>query len=102
MDTIHFLIEVIQTDHGQEFSFSLEVSLRKKAVRLRHSRVRKLSDNAHVERFNRTLQEECFDGTFPNKKTIRQLLEKYIHYYNCERLHLGIDCKTPQEMLQRC
>ncbi len=97
-----FPIQVIQTDHGQEFSFSLEVALRKQAVRLRHTRVKKPNDNAHIERFNRTLQEECFDGLFPEKKTIQRLLEKYVDYYNNKRLHLGIECITPQEMLQRC
>jgi len=31
------------------------------AIAHRHSRVRRPNDNAHLERFNRTIQEECLD-----------------------------------------
>ena len=102
-----FSVEVIQTDHGQEFSFSVEVMLRRQDIRLRHSRVKKPNDNAHIERFNRTLQEECFDGVFPKLRTIRSQLRTYMKYYNTQRNHLGIQGKIPIQkipiqMLQSC
>lgn len=97
-----FPVEVIQTDRGHEFSLSLEVALQARHIRLRHSRVRKPNDNAHIERFNRTIQEECFNGVFPKQKGIEKRIQHYMNYYNKDRLHLGIQCKTPEEMLPRC
>lgn len=92
-------VEVIQTDNGHEFGQQLSIYLKQKNIRLRHTRVHKPNDNAHVERFIRTIQEECFDSVFPKLQTIEHDLKKYIDFYNKHRLHLGIQCKTPIEML---
>lgn len=97
-----FKATVVQTDNGSEFGSFLVSSLKRKRIRLRHTRVRKPNDNAHVERFIRTVQEECFDGALPNEKTIQRRLTEYTHFYNTQRIHLGIQCKKPVEMLPRC
>lgn len=44
-----------QSDHGPEFG---KYFTRKIQNRHRHSRIRKPNDNAHIERFNRTIQDE--------------------------------------------
>ena len=67
-----------------------------------HSRVRRPNDNAHIERFNRTIQEECVGSTNPFSEELYGKVLSYLAYYNEERLHLGIQCKAPLEMLQRC
>ena len=90
-----FPISTIQTDNGSEFGEHLYHMLRKLGIRLRHTRVRKPNDNAHVERFIRTIQEEGFKSTLPNEKTVQEVLRSYISYYNTKRLHLGINCNTP-------
>src|SRR3989344_1047393 len=56
-----FKFEMIQTDHGSEFSTWFTHGLWQKDTNHRHSRVRQANDNAHIERFNRTIQEECLD-----------------------------------------
>jgi transposase InsO family protein len=91
-----FLFETLQSDHGPEFTqhFTERVG-----VAHRHSRVRKPNDQAHVERFNRTIQEELLDGLPRNVRSINRLLPKYLKYYNEERLHLGLELKTPVQML---
>ena len=94
-----FKLQVIQTDNGQEFGQKFLYYLNRKQIRLRHSRVRKPNDNAHVERFNRTLQEECFRGMNPNPSTANKKIKKYIDFYNHRRPHLGINCLTPDQML---
>lgn len=94
-----FKLQVIQTDNGQEFGQKFLYYLNRKQIRLRHSRVRKPNDNAHVERFNRTLQEECFRGMNPNPSTANKKIKKYIDFYNHCRPHLGINCLTPDQML---
>ncbi len=88
----------LQSDYGPEFGqrFSEWVG-----VRHRHSRVRKPNDNAHVERFNRTIQDELLDSLPRNVSTINEALPEYLKYYNEERLHMGIEMKTPLQMLEK-
>jgi len=94
--------EMIQTDHGSEFSTRFTHILWKNNIRHRHSRVRQCNDNAHVERFNRTIQEECLDKTVQTVLDFKRALNEYLPYYNNERLHMGINYQTPLEVLRRC
>lgn len=96
-----FPFEMIQTDHGPEFSTRFTHILLRTQVAHRHSRVRQCNDNAHVERFNRTLQDECLSGVVRSVPTFKAALKKYLPYYNDERLHMGINYQTPAQMLQR-
>jgi len=94
-----FKFEMIQTDHGPEFSTWFTHSLQRMNIKHRHSRVRRCNDNAHVERFNRTLQEECLDRTAHTIPSFKKALKLYLPYYNNERTHMGIDYKTPQQVV---
>ena len=92
-----FEIKCIQTDHGSEFGryFSLNAG-----VRHRHIRVRKPNDNAHIEKFNRTIQDECIMKGIPNDiKELKLWIKNYLEYYNKERLHMGINFLTPSQKL---
>jgi len=91
-----FAFQTIQTDHGPEFTQHFTERIK---IAHRHSRVRKPNDNAHVERFNRTIQQELISRLPINTKTINQALPSYLDYYNTKRYHLGINLKTPAEML---
>jgi transposase InsO family protein len=92
-----FQFKTLQSDHGSEFSgwFTDRV----KAIH-RHSRVRRPNDNAHLERFNRTLQEECLDAVPKNVKDLNRALEKYLPHYNEKRLHFGLKLQTPLQVLK--
>ena len=96
-----FKFEMIQTDHGSEFSTWFSHALLRGDTRHRHSRVRKPNDNAHIERFNRTIQEECLDRTAHTLEDFRAALPAYLKYYNTERLHMGLNFQTPMEVLRR-
>lgn len=98
---LKFNFKMVQTDHGPEFKDGLTYMLNKSSIKLRHSRVRRPNDNAHVERFNRTIQEECFSNTLPNERTIKRLLKDYLEYYNTERLHLSLDLQTPTDYVAK-
>lgn len=95
-----FVFRVIQSDHGSEFSTWFTVMIQKCGTVHRHSRVRQSNDNAHVERFNRTLQEECLDKVRTLPRVFRRALKEYLPYYNNERLHLGINMQTPSQVLR--
>jgi transposase InsO family protein len=93
--------QMVQTDNGPEFKDGFQSSLGRLQISLRHSRIRKPNDNAHIERFNRTLQEECFGGKRPNERLIRGQLSTYLDYYNHERLHLSLNLQTPTQFVSK-
>jgi transposase InsO family protein len=96
-----FHFTMVQTDSGPEFSYGLQASLGRRKIKLRHSRVRTPNDNAHIERFNRTIQEECFNKRLPNEDTINKQLQNYIAYYNHHRLHLSLQLQTPIQFVAK-
>ena len=95
-----FRFKTLQSDHGSEWSqwftdhvFSMH----------RHSRVRRPNDNAHLERFNRTVQEECLDTVPRTVKDLNKALTRYLPHYNGKRLHFGLKLRTPlQALAGRC
>jgi transposase InsO family protein len=95
-----FKFDMIQTDHGPEFSTRFTHILQRMKLEHRHSRVRQCNDNAHVERFNRTLQDECLTGVPRTTASFSKAISQYLPYYINERLHMGIDFKTPAQMLR--
>lgn len=91
--------QVLQTDNGPEFAVWFRTMLNSKGVVLRHSRVRKPNDNAHIERFNRTIQEECIGRYATWQIAKAKDLPAYLNYYNTERRHMGLKMKRPAELL---
>ena len=91
------LFKMLQSDNGSEFSQHFTERIK---VNHRHSRVRRPNDNAHLERFNRTIQEELLDHLPRDVKIINKELPKYLKHYNTQRLHLGINLKTPLEVIK--
>ena len=94
-----FSFTTVQSDNGPEFQRYFHDMLQAKGIALRHSRVRQCNDNAHIERFNRTLQDELL-GKYPSRDTVNQAkLNTYLSYYNTQRKHMGIDLKRPKDLL---
>lgn len=98
-----FSFSCIQSDHGPEFSSYFTRMAESRGIRHRHSRVCKPNDNAHIERFNRTIQEELYPEIRKYKNNISWLnrsINAYLVYYNTRRLHAGIHHNTPMEYIQ--
>lgn len=91
-----FHFQMLQSDHGPEFSKWFRSRIQKSH---RFTRIGKPNDNAHIERVNRTIQEECLDKLPNNVLKINCALKKYLQYYNYERLHLSLNLKTPSQLL---
>lgn len=103
-DTFGFTFAMVQSDNGPEFSRYFERYLQKAGIRTRHSRLGRPNDNAHIERFNRTIQTECIGYYWRKSVPLSRQQEKltaYLEYYNQQRVHLGIQMQTPSQMLQR-
>jgi transposase InsO family protein len=90
-----FEFKMLQSDHGSEFSQNFTERIK---ISHRHSRVRTPNDNAHLERFNRTLQDECLNKVPKELAKVKKELNKYLKYYNNGRLHLGISLRTPAQL----
>jgi len=95
-----FPVTNLQSDHGPEFSKWFTKMIAVDGVAHRHSRVRRPTDNAHLERFNRTLQDECLSRISRTLKAYKKEIPEYLHYYNTERPHMGLNFKTPAEVMQ--
>lgn len=97
-----FSFKTIQSDNGPEFSRWFSDMVNSRNIAHRHSRVRKPNDNAHLERFNRTIQEECINllGWQPSPDSIINALPNYIYFYNHERPHLALNFLSPIKVLQ--
>lgn len=99
-----FSFSMVQSDNGPEFGRYFEQELKRAGITTRHSRLGRPNDNAHIERFNRTLQEECIGHYWRRSVPLQRQQEKidnYIRFYNEERVHLGIQMRAPAGMLQR-
>ena len=99
-----FSFACVQSDHGPEFSTHFTEHLKVQGIKHRHIRVRQPNDNAHVERFNRTIQDELKNDLMRYRSDVSRLnqsIKAYLTYYNEERLHLGLNLKTPAQVLRR-
>ena len=98
--TSPFKFDTLQSDHGSEFSKHFTKQLLAAGYNHRHSRIRTPSDNGHLERFNRTLQEECLNRISRSLRSWKKEIPEYLHYYNTERPHMALGMKTPLETIK--
>jgi len=98
----------IQTDNGLEFQQRFKETAT--ALGMKHHYIHKSSpnENAVIERSFRTDEEEFIfnEAPFKDYDELREKYEKWLHFYNHERPHLGIELKRPfdiiKEKLQMC
>lgn len=89
-----FPFKMLQSDHGPEFSKWFTKYAKQQH---RYSRVRRPNDNAHLERFNRTLQEECLYYLKQKPSFYQRAIERYLPFYNNERPHLSLGMLSPSK-----
>jgi transposase InsO family protein len=93
-----FTFNMLQSDHGPEFGDWFVEQVKKSH---RYTRIGKPNDNAHIERFNRTLQEECVDKHERKVSILNREMKIYLNYYNNQRLHMGILLRTPIQLITK-
>lgn len=99
-----FSFKTVQSDNGLEFAKYFETKLETKGIQIRHTRLGRPNDNAHIERFNRTIQEECTGNYYLETEPLKSMDNKilsYIDFYNYKRIHLSLEYRTPAGMLHR-
>jgi transposase InsO family protein len=92
----------LQTDNGLEFQSRFVKHVQ--ALGMQHHFTHKSSpnENAVIERSFRTDEEEFFFFRMKKPKNyddLREQFAKWLEEYNTERPHLGIDLKTPMEVI---
>ena len=95
-----FQFLTLQSDHGAEFSKWFTKRINEYGLSHRHSRVRTPSDNGHLERFNRTLQEECLYRIPKSLMVWKKEIPEYLLWYNTKRPHMALSMKTPYEAMR--
>jgi transposase InsO family protein len=101
LPSLPFTVQLFQSDHGPEFSKHFAKQLLAHDMRHRHIHVRSPAENGHLERFNRTIQEECLSRVPKTLQAYRKAIPEYLHFYNTERPHMGLEMLTPLEVMRR-
>jgi transposase InsO family protein len=95
-----FAIEAVLTDNGSEFQRHFAQELATLLFTHWHTYPKSPKMNAHCERFNRTVQEECidyhYDLLFLDDLTDFNLeLLRWLAWYNLERPHFSLTTPIP-------
>lgn len=92
-----FHIQNIQTDNGPEFGLHFTDFVTRNGMVHRHIHPRSPNENGHLERFNRTIQEEI--GRHGWCIFRPDDIRAFLRHYNTERMHMGISFKTPAQLI---
>jgi len=88
--------QCILTDNGSEFKKHFSQELNKQYLTHYHTYPKTPKMNAHLERFNRTIQEEFVDYNsflLLNPENFNRKLVDYLIFYNTERVHFAFQNK---------
>ena len=96
LESVPFPIRCIQTDNGPEFSEALSRLLKRLGIRHVHIRPRTPHLNGKVERVQRTIREEHWDGVVGGSVSEWERgLQAYVRFYNNKRLHSALGYSAP-------
>lgn len=96
-------IHTVQTDNGSEFLASFHRYLEDHNINHQFIYPRLPKVNSVVERFNRTIQEECInrsDEIYYDVSAFEKQLTKYLYWYNYQRPHAALHYVSPITFIQ--
>jgi transposase InsO family protein len=88
-------LERVLCDNGNEFKCALfHATLERLGARVTHIHAGRPQTNGHVEALHKTILDECWRPAFarylyPRFRGLRRELERYLAYYNHDRVHHG-------------
>lgn len=95
-------IHTVQTDNGSEFLAHFHKHLEGQNIKHLFIYPRLVKVNAVVERFNRTIQEECIkrsDELYYDVNEFEKKLTKYLYWYNHKRPHYALGYMSPMQFI---
>jgi len=102
LPTLPFKTDFVQTDNGLEFQSRFTKFLQDNKIKHYYIHKSSPNENAVIERSFRTDEEEFYSRRIKNFETLEELnqaYQEYLKYYNTERYHLGINLKTPIQVV---
>ncbi len=100
-----FSIQAIRTDNGSENTQALTNFCNQNGIIHKKNPPRMPIHNGKVERFHKTVQEECLWRITTNqpKDYLDYQLERFLGFYNYHRPHfgLGMEARTPYQQLRK-
>jgi putative transposase len=103
LDEIYGLPQAIRLDNGSELRSAVFTQwCESKGIELRFIQPGKPSQNAFIERFNRTYRHEVLNAyLFDNLDQVREITDEWIKVYNEERPHRALGKLPPKDYRQR-
>ena len=99
LDVTPFKIRRIQTDNGKEFEKYFKNFIRGTPIIHYHNYPRRPQSNGHIERFNRTIQEQFVqwheEDLYEDIQKFNRKLMDYLVWYNTEKPHRSINQLSP-------
>lgn len=95
-------ITTVQTDNGSEFLGVFHDYLEQKKIKHQFIYPRMVKVNSIIERFNRTIQEECIlrnDEIYYDIPSFKEKLTKYLMWYNYQRPHASLNYVSPMQFI---
>jgi hypothetical protein len=95
-------IHTVQTDNGSEFLAHFHKYLEEEGIKHIFIYPRLCKINGVVERFNRTIQEECIkrsDELYYDTDAFEKKLTKYLYWYNYKRPHYALGYMSPIQFI---
>jgi len=95
---------IFHSDRGSEYvAYPYQRVLTQAGITRSTNRPRTITDNAHMESWNKSLKSEMYHRyNFPTDQSLYKSIKSYIDFYNTDRLHSSLGYRSPMEFESLC